>query len=95
MLWLLNKVDQIKNMERKATMRKVLERAAEFGDRVTVQYFSGLKRQGVDELARTLEGWLLPAESSAPANATDSLTTQTATPTAVPEKGTTESEPLP
>lgn len=60
MLWLLNKVDQIKTMERRTTMRRVLERAAEFNGRVTVQYFSGLKREGVDELARTLEGWLLP-----------------------------------
>lgn len=63
MLWLLNKCDQIKNMERRATMRKVMERAAAFGGRVTVQYFSGLKREGVEELARTLESWLIPAEA--------------------------------
>ena len=90
MLWLLNKADQIKNMERKATMRKVLERAAEFGDRVTVQYFSGLKRQGVDELARTLEGWLLPSESIFPLNAPESSVT---TDSAASEKGPKENTP--
>lgn len=68
MLWLLNKCDQIKTRERRETMRRVQERAREFGDRVTVQYFSGLKREGVDELARTLESWLLPQEA-APADA--------------------------
>ena len=55
MLWLLNKCDQIKTQERRTTLRAVEKRAAEFGDRVTVQFFSGLKREGVDELAKTPE----------------------------------------
>ena len=66
MLWLLNKCDQIKTQERRTTLRAVEKRAAEFGDRVTVQFFSGLKREGVDELAKTLETWLNPATTAMP-----------------------------
>jgi len=67
-LWLLNKCDQIKNMERRQTLRKAEERAAAFGPQVSVQFFSGLKREGVDQLIETLESWL-PAPASAAAAA--------------------------
>lgn len=67
MLWLLNKCDQIKNMERRATLKVAEARAAAFGPQVNVQFFSGLKREGVDELARTLESWLpAPAAAATP-----------------------------
>ena len=67
MLWLLNKCDQIKNAKSAARRCAPLKkRAAEFGDRVTVQFFSGLKREGVDELAKTLETWLNPATTAMP-----------------------------
>ena len=58
MHWLLNKADQLKNMERRRTLDLALRRAAEIGPRVSVQLFSGMKREGVPELAATLEGWL-------------------------------------
>lgn len=66
-LWLLNKCDQIKNMERRQTLRKAEERAAAFGPQVSVQFFSGLKREGVDQLIETLESWLPAPASAAPA----------------------------
>ena len=58
MHWLLNKADQLKNMERRRTLDLAWKRAAEIGPRVSVQLFSGMKREGVPELAATLEGWL-------------------------------------
>lgn len=66
-LWLLNKCDQIKNMERRQTLRKAEERAAAFGPQVSVQFFSGLKREGVDQLIETLESWLPAPASATPA----------------------------
>lgn len=57
MLWLLNKADQLRNMDRRTTLRAAEKRAAEIGERVSVQLFSGLKREGVGELAATLCGW--------------------------------------
>lgn len=58
MHWLLNKSDQLKTMQKRETLRMVQKRAAEIGDHVSVQLFSGLKREGVDELASTLMQWL-------------------------------------
>ena len=43
MHWLLNKADQLKNMERRVTLREAQKRAAAIGPHVTVQLFSGLK----------------------------------------------------
>ena len=65
MHWLLNKADQLKNQERRVTLREAQKRAAEIGPHVTVQLFSGLKKEGTAELAAVLEGWLgLNAEES-------------------------------
>ena len=65
MHWLLNKADQLKNMERRVTLREAQKRAAAIGPHVTVQLFSGLKKEGTAELAAVLEGWLgLNAEAS-------------------------------
>lgn len=58
MHWLLNKADQLKNMERRSTLRMAQKRAAEIGPHVTVQLFSGMKKEGTAELASVLESWL-------------------------------------
>ena len=34
------------------------KRAAEIGPHVTVQLFSGMKKEGTEELGAVLEGWL-------------------------------------
>ena len=47
------------------TEEQIRQRAAEIGPHVTVQLFSGLKKEGTAELAAVLEGWLgLNAEES-------------------------------
>lgn len=58
MHWLLNKADQLKTMQRRETLRLAQKRAAEAGPHVTVQLFSGLKKEGAAELAAVLEDWL-------------------------------------
>lgn len=65
MHWLLNKADQLKNMEKAKTLRLAKQRAAEIGPHVSVQFFSGLKKTGTDELAAKLCEWygLNPQES--------------------------------
>lgn len=63
MLWLLNKSDQLKTMEKRAALKLAQARAAEFGSPVDVQLFSGLKREGVEQLRETLEAWLAPVAS--------------------------------
>lgn len=69
MHWLLNKADQLKTMQKRETLRLAQKRAAEIGPHVSVQLFSGLKREGTQELAGVLEGWLglnAPEPDSAP-----------------------------
>ena len=56
--FLLTKSDQLNNAERKAALAVAQRRAARIGPRATAQLFSALKRQGVDELAYILAGWL-------------------------------------
>lgn len=58
MHWLLNKADQLRNMERRRVLDIACRRAEEIGPRVSVQLFSAMKREGVTELAATLERWL-------------------------------------
>ena len=58
MHWLLNKADQLNNQERRTTLRNAQKRAAEIGPHVTVQLFSGMKKEGTEELGAVLEGWL-------------------------------------
>ncbi len=58
--WLLNKADQIKTAEKAAVLRLARERAAKVGSHVTVQLFSGLKKTGTEDLARTLQSWIDP-----------------------------------
>lgn len=56
--FLLTKSDQLNNTERKAALALAQQRAAPIGARATAQLFSALKRQGIDELAYILAGWL-------------------------------------
>ena len=53
-LWLINKCDQIKRAERNTVLAKARARAQQLGDHVEVQLFSGLKKEGVEELQQRL-----------------------------------------
>ena len=64
MHWLLNKCDQLNNQAKKETLFMAKARAAEIGPHVSVQLFSGLKREGVDELRETLLRWINREELS-------------------------------
>lgn len=59
-LWLINKSDQIKRAERNLVLQRAKARAAEVGPHVSVQLFSGLKKEGVPELQETLLSWIDP-----------------------------------
>lgn len=56
--FLLTKSDQLNNSEKKAALATAQQRAARIGPRATAQLFSALRRQGIDELAFILAGWL-------------------------------------
>ncbi len=56
--FLLTKADQLNNTERKQALAHAQRRAAQIGPRATAQLFSALRRQGTDELAYILSGWL-------------------------------------
>ena len=56
--FLLTKSDQLNNAEKKTALATTQQRAAQIGARATAQLFSALKREGVDELAYILSGWL-------------------------------------
>ena len=59
MVWLLNKADQLRTTsERRDVMAAVQERASNCPNPVSVQYFSGLQKVGIDELRLTLDSWL-------------------------------------
>ena len=59
-LWLINKCDQIKRAERNTVLAKARARAQQLGDHVEVQLFSGLKKEGVEELQQRLLTWIDP-----------------------------------
>ncbi len=59
-LWLINKCDQIKKAERASVLAKARSRAQSLGEHVSVQLFSGLKKEGVEELQTTLLSWIDP-----------------------------------
>ncbi|MGB0665038.1 MAG: ribosome biogenesis GTP-binding protein YihA/YsxC [Pontibacterium sp.] len=57
---LLTKADKLKKGPAEATKLKLKrDLSAQLGDKVTVQVFSALKKQGVDTLQRQLSQWLL------------------------------------
>ncbi|MHB0774715.1 ribosome biogenesis GTP-binding protein YihA/YsxC [Halomonas sp. WWR20] len=60
---LLTKADKLKQGPAKATLLKVRRQLAEWEDLVSIQLFSSLKRQGVEEVAAKLDGWLGETQS--------------------------------
>jgi len=56
--FLLNKSDQLKFAERRAALNEANKRAAAIGERASAQLFSGLKREGIEELESVLTRWL-------------------------------------
>ena len=57
---LLTKADKLKKGPAQSTMLKIKKQLkAELGDKVTVQTFSALKRQGIDQLTQRIDSWLL------------------------------------
>lgn len=57
---LLTKADKLKRGPAQATLLKIKkETKARLADKVTVQVFSALKKQGVEELSTRLDSWML------------------------------------
>ena len=55
---LLNKADQLKTMEKRQVLNAVKDRALTMSNHVSVQLFSGLKKEGVEQLQNVLCTWL-------------------------------------
>lgn len=55
---LLNKSDQLSTTEKRAALAVAQKSAAAIGANASAQLFSGLKREGIDELDQTLTRWL-------------------------------------
>lgn len=55
---LLNKCDQISTTEKRQVLNMVQERAMSMESHVSVQLFSGLKKEGVEQLQNVLCTWL-------------------------------------
>jgi GTP-binding protein len=55
---LLTKSDQLNNADKKSALAAAQQRASRIGATASAQLFSALKRQGIDELVRTLARWL-------------------------------------
>ena len=63
---LLTKADKFKRGPQQSTLLKLRkELKAVLGDKVSVQVFSALKKQGVDVLQNRLSSWMLPEEHEA------------------------------
>ena len=60
--FLLNKADQLNNQGKINALRQAQRRASEIGPHVSVQLFSGLKKEGVDELREVLTSWIYREE---------------------------------
>jgi len=60
---LLTKADKLKPGAAKNGLLEVRRRLREWEDLVSVQLFSALKRQGLDEARARLDGWLTPEPS--------------------------------
>ena len=61
---LLTKADKLKRGPASAALQKVRSRLKEWGDLVSVQLFSSLKRDGVDTLSQKLDQWLHTPEDA-------------------------------
>ena len=55
---LLTKSDKLTRGPAKQTLAKARHDLAKWGDRVTVQLFSSLRKSGIEEAERTIGGWL-------------------------------------
>ena len=55
---LLTKADKLKRGPAASSLQRLRKETREYGDRVSVQLFSALKRQGVDEAHALLDQWL-------------------------------------
>jgi len=62
---LLSKSDKLSNSEKALTLRRVKQELAAL-DGVTVQLFSSLSRQGSEEAAALIEGWLAQSRQQEP-----------------------------
>jgi GTP-binding protein len=58
---LLTKSDKLTRSESAATLAAVRKALAAYGEQVTVQLFSSLKKTGVEEVERVVGSWLAPA----------------------------------
>ena len=59
---LLTKADKLKFGAAKNALMKIQQQVQAYGEQVSVQLYSSLKRQGVDELAQQLDLWLTKPE---------------------------------
>src|SRR5690606_10788265 len=55
---LLTKADKLKRGAARSTLLQVRKEVAQYADLVSVQLFSSLSGEGVDELRQQLNGWL-------------------------------------
>ncbi len=62
---LLTKSDKLTRSEAAATLAAVRKELAPFGEQVTVQLFSSLKKTGVDEVERVVGAWLSAPDGAA------------------------------
>lgn len=63
---LLTKADKLSRQESTVSLMKVRKALADYGDQVTVQLFSSLKKVGVEEVNRVMSGWLNLDENGNP-----------------------------
>ncbi len=63
---LLTKSDKLSKNEALKTLRSVKGELAKFNNTITVQLFSSLKKQGVDEAEVVIGAWLNPLEDNIP-----------------------------
>ena len=54
---LLSKADKLSRQEQATTLRKVKAELAQYGDTVSVQLFSSLKKQGMDTVEQVVQTW--------------------------------------
>ena len=55
---LLSKADKLNRQEQALTLRGVRERLVEFGELISVQLFSSLKKTGIEDAEKVLAAWL-------------------------------------
>ncbi len=60
---LLTKADKLKFGASKSTLIKIRNDLKEWGDQLSIQLFSSLKRTGIEELSARLDSWLLADET--------------------------------